>query len=73
MIDNELDTYIYAGEFTVGAKEVEKVQFQFKLKNHDIDVKNNKIYMKTHVFIDYSVDAYDEDEIIIYKEVYHNN
>lgn len=67
VIDNELDTYIYAGDFTVGAKEVEKVHFQFKLENHDIDVKNNKIYMKTHVFIDYSVDAYDEDEVPVFK------
>ena len=67
VIDNELDTYIYAGDFTVGAKEVEKVHFQFKLENHDIDVKNNKIYMKTHVFIDHSVDAYDEDEVPVFK------
>jgi sporulation-control protein len=68
VIDNELDTYIYAGEFTVEAKEVEKVDFQFKLVNHDIDVKNNKIYMKTHVFIDHSVDAYDEDEVPVFKD-----
>ncbi len=67
VIDNELDTYIYAGDFTVGAKEVEKVHFHFKLENHDIDVKNNKIYMKTHVFIDHSVDAYDEDEVPVFK------
>lgn len=66
-VDNELDTYIYTGEFTVRAKEVEKVHFQFKLGNHDIDVKNNKIYIKTHVFIDHSVDAYDEDEVSVYK------
>ncbi|MFI3547047.1 sporulation protein [Mammaliicoccus sciuri] len=66
-VDNELDTYIYAGEFTVRAKKVEKVHFQFKLKNHEIDVKNNKIYMKTHVFVDNSVDAYDEDEVLVYK------
>ena len=67
VIDNELDTYIYAGEFTVGAMEVEKVHFQFKLENHDIDVKNNTIYMKTHVFIGHSVDVYDEDEVSVYK------
>lgn len=66
-VDNELDTYIYAGEFMIRAKEVEKVHFQFKLENHDIDVKNNKIYMKTHVFVDHSVDAYDEDEVSVYK------
>ncbi|WP_369964600.1 sporulation protein [Mammaliicoccus lentus] len=66
-IENELDTYIYAGEFTVAAKEVETVPFQFKLENHDIDVENNKIYLKTHVFIDHSVDAYDEDEVQVYK------
>lgn len=66
-VDNELDTYIYAGEFMVRANEVEKVHFQFKLENHDIDVKNNKIYMKTHVFVDHSVDAYDEDEVSVYK------
>lgn len=68
-VDIELDTYIYAGEFTVRAKEVEKVHFQFKLKNHDIDIKNNIIYLKTHVFIDHSVDAYDEDEVIVNKSL----
>ncbi|WP_323705655.1 sporulation protein [Mammaliicoccus sciuri] len=66
-IDNELDTYIYAGGFTVAAKEVEKVHFQFKLKNHKIDVNNNKIYLKTHVFVDHSIDAYDEDEVSVFK------
>lgn len=67
VIDNELDTYIYAGEFMVRANEVETVPFQFKLENHEIDVENNKIYLKTHVFIDHSVDAYDEDEILVYN------
>ncbi|MDQ7129553.1 sporulation protein [Mammaliicoccus sciuri] len=66
-VDNELDTYIYAGEFTVRAKEVEKIHFQFKLENHDINVENNKFYIKTHVHIDYGVDAYDEDEVLINK------
>lgn len=66
-VDNELDTYIYAGEFMVRANEVETVPFQFKLENHEIDVENNKIYLKTHVFIDHSVDAYDEDEILVYN------
>ncbi|OOV78924.1 sporulation protein [Mammaliicoccus fleurettii] len=66
-VENELDTYIYAGEFKVEAKEVETVPFQFKLENHEIDVENNKIYLKTHVFIDHSVDAYDEDEILVYN------
>lgn len=62
-VDNELDTYTYDVAFTVAAKASEEVPFQFKLENHDIDTINNQIFLKTHVFIDNSVDAYDEDSV----------
>ncbi|MFI3545576.1 sporulation protein [Mammaliicoccus sciuri] len=67
-VENELNTYIYAGEFTVEANKVEKVNFHFKLEHHDMDVKNNKFFLKTHVFLKHSIDAYDEGEVFIFSK-----
>ncbi|GGI41944.1 sporulation protein [Mammaliicoccus stepanovicii] len=65
VVENELETYTYSQDFIVKEAKEERISFQFALESLEFDSNKNDLYLKTHVFIENSVDAYDEDCVYI--------
>lgn len=65
VVENELETYTYSQDFIVKEGKEERISFQFALESLEFDSNKNDLYLKTHVFIENSVDAYDEDCVYI--------